>query len=274
VSDKNINWDILEIATTANKWIESHFKILLGVFVACVVAGSVWSFTESSKAAKQREAFTKLYAITKVYEQKKSDFEKAKEQAEQKEANKKTEESEEPLVQKTGELEKDYPEIAQKLEDFVLQNPGTNAAGEAALTVADLYAEYKMNDKGAEVLKKALAQWKGQDLIFNVMHMRAGDLQAEASQCDKAITHWEVIAKAESFLSRSAQLKMGVCLQKLGRVDEAKSWFSQIKDKDPDSTEGFSASRFLRFLNFKSKTGETLSEDEAQKSKTDSNKKS
>ena len=65
--------------------------------------------------------------------------------------------------------------------------------------------------------------------------MRSGDLWASAGQCDKAVSHWQVVAESENFIQKQAQLKLGVCLQEMGKVDQAKTWFEKIKANTPNS---------------------------------------
>lgn len=262
MSQNKNEWDILSFAALASKAIETHFKKILVLFGALIITGAVWSYMSSVEQAKQKESFQNLFEVTKVYEKKKQGFDEAKEQEEQKKREKKDDKktakkveadkaAEKAAKMPTGDLEKDYGAVVKDLHQFVANNSETNAAGEAALTLSEIYEDYDQGKKGAEVLSEVLKKRHQKDVLYFVMQMRAGDLWASARQCDKAVSYWQVVAEAESFVSQQAQLKLGVCLQELGRLDEAKSWFEKIKLKDPNSAEGFSAKRYIRFLQFK-----------------------
>lgn len=268
MSEDKKEWDILDVATQATQFIEKNFKILLGLFIVAILAGSLWSYTRYVSRQNEMKAFSELYKITKVYDEKKSNFEKASEQAKKKTDKSKDKvaesENQEKLSPATGELEKDYPQVVKDLESFIDSHLGLNASGEAALVLSEIYDKYDQQQKGAEVIAKVLKDWDSKDVLYYVMQMRSGDLWASRDQCDKAVPFWQVVANGESFITRQAQLKLGVCLQKLGRIDEAKQWYTRITEKEPNSSEGFSAKRYLRFLEFKTKSGEETSDDKAQ----------
>lgn len=275
----NKDWDILEFAAQTSKLIENNFKVILGLFIALIVGGSIWAYMDSVKKANEQKAFNDLYKITKIYEEKRANYAEAKAQKEAKDKAKnekdKTaakDEKKKDLTPATGELEKDYPEVVGQLENFLAKNLGKNASGEAALVLSEIYSEYKQDGKGAEALDKVIGKWGRKDILFYVMSMRAGDLYATVDNCDKAVKAWTNVANSESFISAQAQLKNGVCLQKLGRTDEAKIWFNKIKDKDPQSTEAFSAKRYIRYLEFKNKT--LNGDDKAQTKDASDDKKS
>ncbi len=279
MSQEKNDFDILDFAAQVSKFIEKNFKAFLAVVVALIVGGVVWNLMSQQAKQKEKAAFDKLFAITKIYEKKKEGFDEAKAEAEKKPSKKddKTAEADEPkkdLTPATGDINNDYGEVVQQLEAYINENLGKNASGEAALILSEIYGDYKMPEKGAEALGKVLGQWSDRNVLYFVMQMRAGDLWASADNCEKAVSYWQVVANGESFITNQAQLKLGVCLQTIGRVDEARKWFKKIQDKDPNSAEGFSAKRYLRFLEFKTKTGEETSDDKAQNQKKTEDKKS
>lgn len=272
MSENKQEWDITEIAAKSSKWIETHFKKILAVFVVIIIASSLWAWMKSVQRQNEKDAFTELYKITKVYDETKQKFDEADQKSKTPVGEKA--EKPEPTVTKTGDLEKDYPGVAAKLEAFIQENKGYNASAEAALTLSELYSDYAMAEKGAEVLTKVLGDWSKKNVVFDVMQMRSGDLLASADKCDKAIEHWQKVATKESFVKSQAQLKMGVCLQKLGRIDEAKTWFEKINSDDPNSTEGFNAKRYIRFLEFKSQNQKNDPQGKAQKTDSKQDKAS
>lgn len=219
-------------------------------------------------------AFTELYKITKVYDKKKTQFDEAKAAEEEKKNPKKEQklkdekqEKKQDLVMPTGDLQKDYPEVTKQLAAFVKEHAGSNASGEAALTLSSIYDEYGKAAEGAETLDQVIEQWGRKNILYYVMQMRAGDLYASSNDCEKAISYWQVVANSKSFIAQQSQLKLGVCLQKIGRMEEAKQWFTRLQEDDPNSAEGFSAKRYLRFLKFKSKVENEPTPDEKAQAK-------
>ena len=102
-------FDIIEFATQASKVIEKNFKLILGIFILLVVGGSVLSIMNSAE-------------ITKVYQKKKADFLEAKAEKEKKvdpKAPTPKPEEKKDLVEASGVLEKDYPEIPGQLASFL-----------------------------------------------------------------------------------------------------------------------------------------------------------
>jgi tetratricopeptide (TPR) repeat protein len=273
VSQENKEFDILEFASQASKVIENNFKLLFGLFLVAVVGGSAWSFINYQNKKQELASFAELYKITQQYNQIKEGFAEAETALE--ENDPKAKKTDEPKVSKnqlpSGDLANDYGDIPQQLKVFIEQNKGSNASGEAALILSDLYSKYEKPSQGAAALETVLNHWGTQNVLYFVMQMRAGDLYAGAGNCEKATAFWQEVANSKSFIANQAQLKLGVCLQELGRVEEAKQWFTRLQDEDPNSTEGFSAKRYLRFLKFKSKVeNHSSAEDKAQTKKTTS----
>lgn len=265
MSQNSNPWDILEIARSSGQFIEKNFKIALAVFVVAILAVSAFVMKQKMDAGKEKEAFGELYSITKVYQDKKTNFEQAKVEppkTDKKEAPKK----DENLVKATGDMSKDYGDVVQQLESFIAKNKNLNATAEAALTLSEIYEEYKQPEKGAEIISQVLKDWSQTGLVTQVLQMRAGDLLASTNSCDKAVEYWQKIATGEGFMSEQAQLKLGVCFQEIGRLEEAKTWFTKLSEKSPNSTEGFNAKRYLRYLQFKGqlKPNEKASQNDKQ----------
>ena len=267
MSKESKEFDILEFAGKATTIIEKNFKAILGVFAVAVIAGSAFVMMKNSQASAEKESFDKLFAVTKVYFEKKADFAKADAPADK---NKKPADKKEEMPAKaTGDLDKDYGEVVAKLETFLKSNKGTNASAEAALILSDIYSEYKKPDQAAAVLENTIKASSGSGLLFEIMSLRAGDLSA-MTDCNKAVTYWQKIANSQSFVAQQARLKLGICFQQLGRISEAKTWLSKVMEEAPeDSTESFNASRYLRYLEFKNK----LPESKETSTQTESNDK-
>jgi lipopolysaccharide biosynthesis regulator YciM len=276
VSQFKTDWDISNLTASLSKIIEVHFKKILVFFAIVIIAASAIVYKKSIDRANEKKAFNELYKITKNYDKKKADFTAAKEEISKKNDKTKPAPKEletankenKNLVPATGDMQKDYGTEVKELEDFLASHKAKNASGEAALILSDIYSEYGLAEKGAEVVSQTLSQWNDKNVLYYVMQMRSGDLFASLNQCDKAVNHWRSIAESDSFIAEEAQLKMGVCLQEMGQYSEAKNWFEKIKAKSPNSTEGFNAKRYLRFIEFKSKNMIEEKDSKAQKKET------
>lgn len=247
------DWDIVELGMQASRFLELHFKKILAAFALIIIASSLWAYKKSVDRQRETAAFSELFEITKEYETIKTKFADAQEPADPKK-DEKGNPLEAPAKQKpSGDLGKDYGSVVPDLEQFLDSAEGRNASAEAALILSEIYEEYGQPLKGAEALSKVAKKLKHQNILHEVVSMRAGDLWATEKNCDKALTFWAPLAEKSGFISEPAQLKMGVCLQEVGRLDEAKKWFEKLRANSPNSVEGFNAKRYLRFLEFKTK---------------------
>lgn len=255
MSDNKKNYDVLEFSNQAKLFIEKYFKIGLALAVVGIACSAAWVGMTKMETQKEQESFTALFAITDEYNTLKEGFEKAKAPKDPKAQKEKKEESktasEEPVKKATGDIDKDYGEVVQKLENFLKSQKGMQASGEAALVLSEIYEDHGKKEQAANVVSQTLQSWKGEGrLLGQIMQMRAGDLWSMNNQCDKAVTHWEKLANRESFLSSQAQLKLGLCYQKLGKIDLARTWLQKVTSKNAESPAGFSAKKYLRYLDF------------------------
>ena len=244
-NEKKSIFDLLELSNKATAFIEKNFKVGLLLAVIGIACSAAWVGMKNVEANKEEKAFASLFAITNEYNTRKENFDKAK--SDKKEEKK---EKQEELAKASGDLEKDYGDITKKLEGFLASNKNMQASGEAALTLSSIYQEYDKTDQAAQSLSQTLKDWTRKGLLTEIMQMRAGDLWSMANQCEKAILHWKVLASSNSFLSAQAQLKLGLCFQKTGDRAQAKSWLQKVTSKSAKIPAGFSAKKYLRYIDF------------------------
>ena len=225
------------------------------IFFAVVVGIGFFVFMNFLERQREQKSFDELFKITSVYREKKENFKKALEKKVEKSDSDKEEKKQKPDPP-SGDLSQDYGDEVTKLEAFLKENPDRRAAVEAALLLSEIYLKYKMEDRAIETLDFILGSWKGGDLLYHIMHMRLGNLWASrVDGCKKAVFHWRIVGESQSFMSARAQSQMGFCLQKMGRFEEAKTWFEKIEMKSPESPEALNVKRYLRFLKFQSRQG-------------------
>ena len=296
---KKQEFDLVAVGDEISNYVEKYWKVVLGVILVGVGGFSVVLGMKKAKANGEKEAFVQLYAITEIYETRKKEFDEAKAEEEAKKAeaknpkakkdDKKTaEKKEEPPKQKaSGDMDKDYGDVVEKLQAYIQKTPDKKATAEAALTLSSIYSEYEEKEKAAEVVSKVADKWNQSDLISLVLNMRAGDLWSMVDKCDRAVTYWTKISGGKNFLREDALLKSGLCQQKLGNLEKAKSLYQQVIALSPlkasaaDPSNPFAAmnqpqtsqnaQKFLRFLQFQEKLGKG---EQSQNNKNNNDKES
>ena len=256
MSKKQENWDLMEWITLISKFIEAHFKKALVIFFVAVIGAGLFIYMGGVNRREEQKSFNELSKITKVYKEKKENFKKALEAENEKSDSKKPEEKKD-LPLPSNDLARDYGDEVTGLETFLKQNSGRGAAVEAVLILSEIYSKYKMNEKAIQVLDITLKSWPDKNFFHYIIRMRLGNLWAGMTGgCEKALSHWKVVGEGENFMTVQAQLQVGFCFQKIGKFEEAKTWFKKIETDSLQSSEAFSAKGYLRFLNFQSQREE------------------
>ena len=134
-------------------WTTTHSKIVLGAIIAFVTIGlgaSIASYLSEKKEISQQE---KYFLLERAYTDKKASFEEAERAAQAASQDKKAP-TPDASKKATGDLTKDYGTVVTDFENFVNENPKTQAAQMAALNLTDLYGEYKNPDAALAILQK------------------------------------------------------------------------------------------------------------------------
>lgn len=260
------NKDLLDYLESIPSFLQNNLKALAVLMVAAIVIVSGYSVYSLTQKKAAQSKFTSLYEIESKYLEKKDAFAKAKAELESKNPDKTKTAA---VAVGTGDLSKDYGDIPQKLEDFINQNKGSTAAIQASLWLSDLYDEYKMTEKAAQILESTLGG-KVDGVMTAMATLRAGNLWSKAEKCEKGIEHWnKLINKNYPYFETQSLLKIALCQKEMGKKDESKAKLQEIITKYPESTEASSAKKYLRLLDYKP-NAQTSEQTKSQSSAKDS----
>ncbi|MEI7972988.1 MAG: hypothetical protein WCH11_01325 [Bdellovibrio sp.] len=114
----------------------------------------------------------------------------------------------------------------QELMKIVEQEPSSVAAGLASLKIYDLSdsPDWTLAEKALKLSKK------DSQIIGGLTTFAYANVLAELDRCEEANRIWqEVVGKAQwSALAKESELRQALCLQKLGKKDEARALFQKL----------------------------------------------
>ncbi len=231
------------------KWQDNGKWIAVAVVLGLIALGAV-NYFEAQKRKAEMEAFTALFPVEKTYFKRKGAFDlgevlKTQEAGELGIPEEMVEESR----VKSGDLEADYGDVLTDLKSFLSMHPKSQAAALAGIMVLDIFQQYQAWEDALPILEQL--KTRGDSLLDGLLEVSAGTVQAEAGNCNLALTHWgQVLAnKSLSYLHAETSLRSGLCQEQMGRLDEAAASYRAASDKAaPGSTVASSASQFLRAL--------------------------
>ncbi len=235
---------VLEIA------LKNKTQVLI-VVVLAIVGGGAFAIYSYVKDKQERAAQAEYYLIEKDYLKIKEDFEKSKS-----ENMPKTQAKEEPKevqpVAPTGDLEKDYGPIVQKLESFIKTHPGKKASLMSGLTLADIYNQYNKPAEAANTLK-SLEPNLNKDLLSALVYNQYGNILANQKDCTQALEKWKKVTDLEKakFLHHDAYIRMGLCYESMSDFAQAEQYYQKAAIGNSNSQTSKAAEKYLRLLKIK-----------------------
>lgn len=232
-----------------------HTKIALIVMGVLFVIGagiagkSWWDYEKEAKVQSQ------YFLIEKDLLKTRTEFLQAKEAANMPAKEKEKFIKENPDFKiptgSSGDFEKDYGTIAQRVTEFVKTAPQSKAAKMAALNLSEVQVEYGKNQEALDLLSSVREGSK--DMLHGLVHSQLGSIEANLQKCDSAVSTWsQVISnKQAQFLHNAVKLKMGLCYESLNQFDKAKESYTQVRDADKEGGLGKTAEKYLRLLSSK-----------------------
>jgi len=208
-----------EVALRAAEWLGKNSyaaKVLVGLALA---AGLGFVGYQKLLDRSEKAAFEALYPIESAYQQKRDAFEQA--EAPQM-GGVKTE-----GTKASGDLNKDYGQLVEDLAKFAVQNSKTTAGAHAALMASEAYLKYGKTDEAQKLLSDVVGGVRAKTLWGGLVLLAHGNVLAEADKCDGALASYQKLLDAgdgsasHSHLRGEAQLRAGLCLEKLGQKDRA-----------------------------------------------------
>ena len=229
------------------QWTTQHSKLvglIVGVGLLVGATISVWSFIDGRKETKLQE---KYHDAERAYLEKKEKFEQYQATS-NRPVDPKTKVAPKPEGEKsTGDLKQDYGSVVNQMEALVTEAPTSRAAALAALSLGQIYQNYDKKAEALEVLKKAQ---NAPGALGAMVKADLGTALANNGDCAAALGTWSGIVKDSSikFLQPQIHLKMGLCLESMGKGSEAVEHYKQVVADAKDSTAGKSAEKFLKMV--------------------------
>lgn len=122
---------------------------------------------------------------------------------------------------------------ARDLVEIAREAKGT-ARVEASLKAAEMFRVVGADDERRAALEDAVPHAKG--VLAYAAQGALANLEQEQGNGDAAIARWRsLIASEEGFLAEQAMLELGLSLEALGRVDEARQVYADFMVKFPNS---------------------------------------
>jgi predicted negative regulator of RcsB-dependent stress response len=135
------------------------------------------------------------------------------------------------------------------VEAFIEKNKNTSMAMSAAILLADFYSQEKNEAKAAEILAKNTLASVSSFVEALYLYRKSVSLE-RTGKCDLAIKELDTLisTKTTQFLQAEARLQKALCLEQVGKKDEAKAEYEQISKNFADTEAGKNAKKYLRLL--------------------------
>ena len=235
------------------KWIEHNRSLVGAVLGLLVLVGIGWVIYGQWTGMTERKAAAALYNVEAKIRAKREEFARKEDERLQKLAEKQADKKD-----KTGkttetdtvkpDFDRDFAEFARQLETEIQNHKNTNAAVVSTLNLVGLYLTNKKPELADALLAKV--ETAKEDSLAALLKTQKATVAMELGDYSRAAAGFEALAqdrKAE-FLHPDALLKLGVCQEKMGQVDDAKGTFERVSTEFGDSEAGRSAKAYLRLL--------------------------
>lgn len=228
-------------------WVEDNSKLFIAVLAILVIIGIAYAAVTGLRRHQERVAQDEFYKVEAPFLKKRDAFEKTKFKAFMpKDAEDKT-----PGEVATGDLGKDYGALLTGVESTAKTYAGTAAGSQAAILVAQTYLDYKNPDKAIEYAQIPAKSLPAGHTLAELSRVLWGNALATKGDCQQALDVWQKVLneKNAAYLASDVNLRMGVCLEKLGQNDRAAEAYRAASKADSPSAQ--SAKGLLRALELK-----------------------
>ncbi len=236
-------------------WTATHSKVVavgIVIFVAIGLGTSLYGYFKQKTEVTQQE---KYFLLEKSYLTKKADFDAAEREAARPQ-DKKTPPVE-AAKRPTGDIAKDYGTAIADLENFIAENPRTQAAQMAALHLSDAYLKYKNPDTALALMQKIEPGLDKTEALSALVQIQWGNILADKGYCAGTLSRWEqvTLVKRFAFAHDEARLRMGFCYQSMNDMAKAEQVYTEVAKSAGTSDRDFAAAReaekFLRLIKAK-----------------------
>ncbi len=151
---------------------------------------------------------------------------------------------------KKPDFDKEIKPVVEDLKAVIIKNKTTKAALGTAMSLADyLMSENKLAE-AQNVLEQAVEKKRSGDLLVILAQMQIANLLAAQNNFAAALAHYQsLLSTSEAqFMMSEILLRMGLCAQKQGQMDQAKSYYSRIATEFAESEAAAQAKNYLRLI--------------------------
>jgi tetratricopeptide (TPR) repeat protein len=238
------------------QWLRKNVVMVAILLLGFVGAGAAWSVWEYFNHAAEEKMQGELALVEKEYFEKKNDFKEAAAPAPK--PTDKNAKKEQLKAKASGDLQKDYGSIVERLKSIVDKEPKSKAATMAALYLAEIYSEYKKPQEAVDVLNQVSGDKARDVLSALVINLKAG-LLADQGDCQKAIGIWQNVTeqKKVAYLHDEAKLRMALCYEKMNDTDKAEQIYSELSrnEEGGDRAVADDAKKYLRLMKIRPSGG-------------------
>lgn len=234
----------LKTMQTGMSFTARYGKPLAVVVVLAILIAIGWVSANLIHEHRETVATEALFAPQYEYQKLHDQFEQAKAPQDPKSTVK--------YAAASGDIEKDYGQVITGLKQVMDQHKGTVAAGQASIYLASIYEDYGKYDDAKSVLEKTINDTDKSSLIYSLTHMVYGNILASEGDCKNAVASF---AAVKDFLSVDADVKAGICYEKLGQLDQAAEMYRKAST-DSESSTSLAAKGFLKALEQKRQAGQ------------------
>ncbi len=244
----------LKSMETGLSFLEKYAKAIAAIVAIAIVGTLIYSLMGYLERRKENHAQEAFYTVDAKYAKLKEGFEKVKMQAIIPDVAGKDKKSEGTPA--SGDVQKDYGSVITDLQTVQTSNPGTKAAAQAGLDLAEIYMSYKQPEKAAEAVSLSARALSHDELMGGLSYMMWGNALAAKGDCTQAIEMWQKVisVKTVSYLHPDATLRTGICYENLKQNDKAIEMYKRASQEFADSSAGQTAKTLLRALEMKNKT--------------------
>ncbi len=251
------------VETASQLWtfVHAHFRIIVTATLVLFGGGAIVVAFQYYSTGREESAQAAYYLLEKDLLKLQEDFASAKEKVAKKsdkDASSSEEDRSDGVVDKesklpSGDLKQDYGMVVDRYLEFIKAYPQSQASVVAALTISEIFEEYKQFDEALKVMDE-VSPSKG-SLLYAMAEVRRGHLHAEKGECDRAIKIFDGIASGQeyTYLRPFALLKKGTCHQLLGEKDLALGEFKKIDSEFKDKSVGRTGKSFSRLIQVQGK---------------------
>lgn len=229
--------------------------VLIGLGVLLAIGAAI-SFWGDRQAAKSNQANGSLYEARTVYEREmkaladselgpttNTDAKKgAAPNAEARAAK------EAALQFAKWDVDAKLPKTMAAYAAVIAQYPGTRAAFDAQLAIADLYSNHGDAAKALAGYERAQSAAKD-GLSRALVYSSIGYAHENAGKCDLAVKAWEsALNQGEAGLKADLQMSLARCSEKLGDAAKARTYYDQVIADDANSESAKTAELYKSLL--------------------------